>query len=98
MAIDRLRNILNTWRSKRLDLVRQFQEDIWNGAENNDDPGYDILNAWAVDMEYYQPNVVWRMEDKSFYGDERLKEMILSTIDQLKTFQPKVSGDAKCPR
>jgi hypothetical protein len=86
MVIDKLKKILGTWGTERLELVSQFQEEIWNGSEyNDDDPAYEILNTLAIDLDYYEPNLGWRMEDKSFYGDDRLKELIQAAIIELQS-------------
>jgi hypothetical protein len=88
MMINKLNKILATWGTSRLELVRQFQEEIWNGSEyEDDDPIYEILDTLAVDLDYYEPNLGWRMEDKSFYGDDRLKVVILSAIKELESLR-----------
>ena len=40
------------------------------------DPVWELLGDLSVDLDYYEPDEKARREDASFYGEERLKELI----------------------
>lgn len=70
-----LREILSN-KYHRKELVKQFQEQIWNSetVEN------DILSELAYDLDFYEPDEFLRLQDSSYYGDERLEEEIKSVL------------------
>ena len=44
----------------------------------------EIIADLAYDLDYFEPNPVWRREDPSFYGPERAVEEIESALSQLR--------------
>lgn len=72
-------------KSDKIDSVRKFQNQIWELKIDNHQ--LEILNELAYDLDYYQPNVVLRKEDNSYFGEERLVIKIKSTIDRLNLFK-----------
>ena len=65
-------------KANRMQLIREFQELIWN-----DDNANEILSELALDLDYYEPNEEWRKQDPSYYGDDRLEEEIKLAIRKL---------------
>lgn len=66
-------------------LVRQFQDAVLVGESdsNEDGPGWDALTDLATHFEFYQPDPVKRLQDPGLYGDDRLKEHIVSALKEL---------------
>ena len=78
-----LKNILSD-RDKREALIEEFQEKVWNGAGYSADERINkVLSELAYDLDFYEPNEQWRKEDPSYYGEERLKQEIHSTLQKL---------------
>lgn len=63
-----LHEIKNTPHS--IDLIRKFQYEIWNMEETDDVD--EILIELAYELDYYEPNPIIRLEDPSYYGEEKL--------------------------
>jgi hypothetical protein len=72
-----LEKILND-KINRKELIKEFQSQIWNNAE-----APEVLKDLAYDLDFYEPNEVLRMEDPSYYGDERLEKEVLTAIQKL---------------
>lgn len=60
------------------DLIRKFQDEIWNRDETDE-----ILIELAYDLDYYEPNHLLRMEDRSYYGNERLVQVINNSLGRM---------------
>lgn len=70
--------------SKKKELIRSFQERIWNGEDYSSDPKInEVLSELAYDLDFYQPNADLRGEDPSYYGDQRLVEEINLAIKKI---------------
>jgi len=69
---------------QRHELVREFQEVVLNEPERSAQ-GYewDVLTDLATKMEFYVADLHHRKEHRSYYGDERLREEILSSLREL---------------
>ena len=71
-------------RHQREALVRTFQEATLGTLEaTSHGLGWDILTTLATDLEFYVPDPEQREEHRSYYGDERLREEILSALREL---------------
>lgn len=68
----------------RVQLIKQFQEQIWNGHDRKNERETAILSELAYDLDLYEPDETLRNEDSSYYGDERLEEEIKAALLRLK--------------
>jgi len=59
-------------------LISEFQISIWNGSDDDD-----ILINLAHDLEFYVSNEEHRKEDPSYFGDEKLEEVIFEALKDL---------------
>lgn len=73
-SLEVLKKILND-KLHREQLIKEFQDRIWNDENPNE-----ILSELAYDLDFYEPNEELRKEDASYYGDERLEELLKLVI------------------
>ena len=67
--------------TQRNQLIRDFQQSVWNSDE--EDWAWEILADLATDLDYYEPDPVLRREDPSYYGDNQLEEKLQSALKKL---------------
>ena len=72
-----LEKILND-KINRKELIKEFQSQVWNNAE-----ALEVLKDLAYDLDFYEPNETLRMEDPSYYGDDRLEKQVLAAMQKL---------------
>lgn len=60
-------------------LIDEFQQQIWDDQNANE-----ILSELAYDLDFYEPNEKLRRESESYYGDDKLEELLNSAIQKLK--------------
>lgn len=77
-----LEQILENKQNRRT-LIKEFQELIWNDENANE-----ILSELAYDLDFYEPNEEWRKESLSYYGDDRLEEVVKTVIQRLQEQSP----------
>ena len=76
--LDLLKQILKE-KNNRKYLISLFQKEVWNNENANE-----ILSELAYDFNFYEPNEKLRIEDSSYYGDEKLELEITAAINNLK--------------
>lgn len=81
--IQSLQSILEAKQLRRVKLIKEFQEKIWNDESIKDERLNGILSELAYDFDFYEPNEQLRKEDPSYYGDDRLKEQINSVLQMI---------------
>jgi hypothetical protein len=83
--------------NRRVDLpsgVVRVQKLIWNADDKREegpqsspeDPRWELLRDLAYDLNYYEPDPALRIEDASYFGNERaINEIneVLSKFDEL---------------
>lgn len=69
-------------KSALLEFIRERQN---SDPKLNENPVWELLGDLSVDLDYYEPNVNFRREDSSFYGEERLKELIDEAFTQFQS-------------
>ena len=74
-------------RKERVSAIKAFQDYIW--GQKKLIPGanaaqWDTLDELAYDLDFYEPNPDWRIEDYSFYGDQRLEIEIVEALRKLR--------------
>jgi len=68
---------------ERKELINEFQEQVWNGEINTDNPAFEILSELAHDLDFYEPDENLRKEDSVYYGDEKLMQEISSALEKM---------------
>ena len=65
-------------------LIRNFQKLVWNfdGIIHNESVD-GVIRDLAYDLEYYEPDSLWRAQDPSFYSDNRATDEIRSALLEL---------------
>lgn len=66
-------------KSQRKQLIAEFQQMIWSDENANE-----ILSELAYDLDFYEEDIQIRNEDKSYFGEERLKKEIIAVLEKLK--------------
>ena len=79
-----LEQILKSEGPKRERLIKEFQQKVWNGADDFSVSGSEALAELAYDLDFYESDENARREDSSFYGDERLEREIRRALERLK--------------
>jgi hypothetical protein len=65
-------------KENRQKLVYKFEDELLNSKEENE-----ILYELHEDLVYYVQNEKHRKEDHSYFGDEKLEELILQALKDL---------------
>ena len=79
MLVEALENPFN-----REALIREFQDAVADEPEDTaSGTSWDTLTSLATDLEFYVADSELRNDHPSYFGDERLKEEILSTLRAL---------------
>jgi hypothetical protein len=77
-------------KGSRLQLIRQFQESVWNPTHELEDEGLqNILLDLAYDLDFYEPNEDFRKEDPNYYGNERLEIEVKNALDKIEKLHSK---------
>lgn len=86
--IESLNKILSESEPVRTELIKSFQNEVWDDESIKNEFLNEILSELAYDLDFYEPNEEWRKEDPSYYGDDRLKKEIRKAIKKLKQQSP----------
>ncbi|MGI8554111.1 MAG: hypothetical protein ACR2PL_25495 [Dehalococcoidia bacterium] len=70
---------------QRKQLLWNFREAVWQAPEAPSEQrvAWDILEALAYQLEFYEPCLEWREEDSSYYGDADVEAKIRLALRQL---------------
>ncbi|MEJ7738920.1 MAG: hypothetical protein WKF97_15960 [Chitinophagaceae bacterium] len=71
--------------SHRNQLVKIFQEQVWNDRIIQNESHKEILSELAYDLDLYEPDENLRKQDLSYFGDERLEAEIITVLQKLRT-------------
>lgn len=93
--IEHLNKILLEKETARMELIKFFQNEIWDDESIQDEKLNEILSGLAYDLDFYEPNEEWRKEDPSYYGNDRLEEEIKKAIQKLQEQSPIKPGCKK---
>jgi hypothetical protein len=83
--IEILNKILKEKEPFRTELIDDFQSDFFND-DCMEDALCEIVRVIAVDLDFYEPNEEWRKQDSSFYGNEKLEEIIKQGIIKIENY------------
>ena len=81
--IQLLQTVLVAEHRIKQELIKEFQDEVWNDESIQDETLNEILSQLAYDLDFYEPNEEWRKESLSYYGDDRLEEVVKSAIQKL---------------
>lgn len=94
--IDLLRQALEC-PDERITKVKEFQRLVWEAEENEIQPSerwlWDIFDDLAADLEYYEPNEVWRKESPLFFGDEKVRQLIEEALSRIHEGKPSYTNN-----
>lgn len=85
---EELRNLLvkiiNEPEPTKSSLIRSFQNYIWESENTNyDEPLSTILIELAYDLDFYEPNEIWKKEDMSYYDESKLNVMLKDILGKI---------------
>lgn len=86
--IEKLAAILSEKGVVRIELIKSFQNEIWEDESINDEILNEILSEITYDLDFYEPNEEWRKEDPSYYGDDKLEVVVKKAIQKLQEQSP----------
>lgn len=86
--IQSLQAILIAEHPLKQELIKELQDEIWNDESIKDETLNEIVSEIAYDLDFYEPNEDWRSESLSYYGDDRLVEVINFAIQKLQEQSP----------
>lgn len=86
--IQLLQTVLVAEHRIKQELIKEFQDEVWNDESIQDETLNEILSQLAYDLDFYEPNEEWRKESLSYYGDDRLEEVVKSAIQKLQEQSP----------
>ena len=78
-------------RKERVSAIKAFQDYVWDKSTlipGATDAQWDILDELAYDLDFYEPNPDYRIEDPSFYDDQRLEIEIGEALRKLREDAP----------
>jgi hypothetical protein len=78
-----LNGILKEKEPLRSELIKSFQNKIWDDESIKEEALNETLSELAYDLDFYQPNEDWRKGNDSLYGTDRLEEIIKSALQKL---------------
>ena len=81
-----LRSILEAPFPLRAELVKVFQNAIWNDESILDEDLNEILSELAYDLDFYEPNEEWKKESINYYGNDHLNELLKQGIEQIESY------------
>ncbi|HEY2583118.1 MAG TPA: hypothetical protein VGI43_15005 [Mucilaginibacter sp.] len=84
--IEILNKILKENEPFRTELIDDFQNDFFNDESVRDEALEMIVGDIAYDLDFYEPNEEWRKQDSSFYGNEKLEEIIKQGIIKIENY------------
>jgi hypothetical protein len=82
-----LKQILNERTLDKAELIKAFQDEVWNDENLKDTTLNEILSELAYDLDFYEQKEEWRKESPNFYGIDRLNEIVKSGIVKLEEYE-----------
>jgi hypothetical protein len=86
--IQLLQTVLVSEHRIKQELIKEFQDEVWNDESIQDETLNEILSELAYDLDFYEHNEEWRKESLSFYDDYRLEEVVKTAIQKLQEQSP----------
>lgn len=64
-------------KDNKQELITEFQDLVWEDRLMGiTEEEKELLSDFAYDLDFYEPDKVKRSEDPSYFGDERLVQLI----------------------
>jgi len=82
-SIQLLQSILKVENPDRENIVKKFQNKVWNDKNIQDKYISDILSELAYDLDFYEPNLQLQEESPNFFGDDKLEILVKEGIKKL---------------
>ena len=79
-----LQCILEAESPSKDELIREFQEEVWNDESVQDSKLNEVLSELAYDLDFYESNDRWRENNLGYYGNDKLKNIMKNAIQKLK--------------
>lgn len=79
-----LQCILEAGSPSKDELIREFQEEVWNDESVQDSKLNEVLSELAYDLDFYESNDRWRENNLGYYGNDKLKNIMKNAIQKLK--------------
>ena len=70
-------------KSNRKQLIKEFQNQVWNKHINVSESINNILSELAYDLDYYEPDDILRSQDNSYFGNDKLEQEIQITLKKI---------------
>lgn len=69
-------------KEERDNYIKQFQNLVWD--LNDESEATKILKEIAYDLDYYESNTTYRLEENTLYDEKRLEKEIDFALERLK--------------
>ena len=79
-----LQCILEAESPSKDELIREFQEEVWNDESVQDSKLNEVLSELAYDLDFYESNDRWLENNLGYYGNDKLKNIMKNAIQKLK--------------
>ncbi len=79
-------NVVLTNESERASALKDFQMFVFDASapiSGSSEAQWEIINNLAFDLDYYEPKVLLRNEDPSFYDDRRLANEVKIALQKI---------------
>jgi hypothetical protein len=70
-------------KSNRKQLIKEFQNQVWNERINVSESINNILSELAYDLDYYEPDDLLRSQDNSYFGNDKLEQKIQIALKKI---------------
>ena len=76
--------------ANRSKFIKLYQDQIWNDVLIEDEELNETLTAAAYDLDFYEPDDKLRRESSSYYGDEKLLNILNSLNKKIEGFEKRL--------
>lgn len=87
MILETIKKILNEIETsigiRKVELIKEVQNLIWNDESIVNDELNDLLSSFAYDIDFYEPDDKKREESSSYFGNQQL-------LREIKVFREKL--------
>lgn len=70
-------------KGNRRELIKQFQQSVWNNNIDSKTMEEKYLREIAYDLDFYEPDDGLRKQDANYYNDIELEERIKAVLQKL---------------
>jgi len=73
--------------NERVLQIKEFQSIVWNDSSIQEEKLNDILTDIAYELDFYEPNEIWRKESPNYYGDEQLEDVLKKAMEKIELYK-----------